>query len=142
MTWLIVEDEEDIRNIVSIMCNFWGHETIAFPDGNKASEWLDSVSTGTYSGELPELALLDIRMPGPTGDQLAERIRQIDPLKEMAIIMMTAYVLSDSEKARIMSVSGADHLIKKPLPDMDELQVTLNNVLKQKRTAQLSSEEA
>lgn len=142
MTWLIVEDEEDIRNIVSIMCNFWGHETIVFPDGNKASEWLDSVSTGTYSGELPELALLDIRMPGPTGDQLAERIRQIDPLKEMAIIMMTAYVLSDSEKARIMSVSGADHLIKKPLPDMDELQVTLNNVLKQKRTAQLSSEEA
>lgn len=142
MTWLIVEDEEDIRNIVSIMCNFWGHETITFPDGNTASEWLDAVAAGTYSEELPELALLDIRMPGPTGDRLAARIRQIDPLKEMAIIMMTAYVLSDSEKSRIMTVSGADDLIKKPLPDMDELNITLHQILDKKRAAQLSSEEA
>lgn len=140
MTWLIVEDEEDIRNIVSVMFNFWGHDTLVFPDGNKASQWLDTVSAGEYTGSLPELALLDIRMPGLTGDRIAERIRQIDSLKQMAVVMMTAYALSETEKQRIMEVSGADSMIKKPLPDMDELNSTLHQILASKQIEQSQPE--
>ncbi len=79
MTWLIVEDDEDIRSIVCLMCNVWGHHTLAFSNGEKAWRWLDAVESGTYQDELPEFALLDIRMPGYTGDLVAGRIRQTPP---------------------------------------------------------------
>ena len=133
MTWLIVEDEEDIRNIVSIMCQAWGHPTITFPDGNKAFSWLDEVEAGTFTGTLPEMALLDIRMPGPTGDKIAERIRQTAPIKDIAVVMMTAFSLSQDDKERLLTVCGADKLIRKPLPDMDELKNTLHTVLESKK---------
>lgn len=133
MTWLIVEDEEDIRNIVSIMCQSWGHQTLAFPDGNQAFAWLDTVETGSYQGELPELAILDIRMPGPTGDRIAQRIRQTNALKHMAIVMMTAFSLSQDDIDRMTTVYGADEVIHKPLPDMDDLNAMLHSVLAAKK---------
>ncbi len=133
MTWLIVEDEADIRIFVQTLCGVWGHNTLAFPDGEKAWRWLDEVESGAFRGELPELALLDIRMPGHTGDAVAERIRQTKGLHNIAIVLMTAYVLSNGDRERIMSISGADHLIFKPLPDMDELKVLLHSILERKK---------
>lgn len=133
MTWLIVEDEEDIRNIVSFMCTAWGHQTLTFPDGGKAVAWLAEVENGTFTSELPELALLDIRMPGYTGDQVGERIRKTEKLKDIAIVMMTAFSLSESERTRVMTTSGADALIMKPLPDMDELKKRLHSILEEKK---------
>jgi CheY-like chemotaxis protein len=129
LSWLIVEDEEDIRNIVSIMAGVWGHSTVVFPDGYKATKWIDEVRDGTYQDELPELALLDIRMPGPTGDQIAGRLRQTEGLKDMAIVMMTAFTLPGDEYKKVMETSGADKLIYKPLPGMDELKQILDDTL-------------
>ncbi len=140
MTWLIVEDEEDIRNIVSFMCIAWGHQTLTFPDGGKAVEWLEQVENDSYTDDLPELALLDIRMPGYTGDVVGGRIRQTKKLKDIAIVMMTAYSLTESERHRIMTTSGADGLIMKPLPDMDVLKVRLHSILEEKKAGPSSPE--
>ncbi|MBN1967486.1 MAG: response regulator [Anaerolineae bacterium] len=133
MTWLIVEDEEDIRNIVQFMAKVWGHDSIVFPDGTRAVHWLEEVDEGTYEGDLPELALLDIRMPGYTGDEVAARIRRSPALEQIAIVMMTAFSLSETEYSRVMVTGGADHLIYKPLPDMDELHYALIRILEEKR---------
>src|SRR6266568_914194 len=119
VTWLLVEDDNDIRNVVAVMMSVWGEKPLAFPDGGAAWAWLDSVTNGTFSGELPDLALMDIRMPGYTGDKVAARIRQTPSLKDIPIILMTAFSLSDAEIKTMMDQTGVDYLINKPLPDMD-----------------------
>lgn len=133
MTWLLVEDDADIRNVVAVMMQLWGEKALALADGNAAWKWLDGVAAGTYNGDLPELALMDIRMPGHTGDQIAARIRETAPLKDIPILLMTAFTLTDSEVQSMMARCGVDYLIKKPLPDMDVFKSTLYKVRDEKR---------
>lgn len=133
MTWLLVEDDPDIRNVVAVMMQLWGEKPLALPDGNAAWNWLDGVIAGTFKGELPELALMDIRMPGHTGDQIAARIRTTERLKHIPIILMTAFTLTEAEVQSIAERAGIDHLIKKPLPDMDDFRSTLYRVRDEKR---------
>jgi len=128
VTWLLVEDDGDIRNVVAIMMTVWGEKPLAFPDGTSAWAWLDSVASGSYPGELPSLALMDIRMPGYTGDKLAARIRQTDSLKNIPIILMTAFSLTEAEINAMREQSGIDHLINKPLPDMDVFKSTIYRI--------------
>lgn len=133
MTWLLVEDDPDIRNIIQLMMTVWGENPLVFPEGNSAWAWLERVAGGTYQGELPELALMDIRMPGPNGDKLAARIRQIAPLRDIPIVLMTAFALTDSEIKAMTEQTGIDHFINKPLPDLDVFRSLLYEVRDKKR---------
>lgn len=133
LTWLLVEDDTDIRNVVAVMISVWGEKPLSFADGNAAWAWLDSVANGTFSGELPELALMDIRMPGYTGDKVAARIRQTTPIKDIPIILMTAFSLSDAEIKVMMEQAGIDQLINKPLPDMLDFRAILYRVRDERR---------
>src|SRR5260221_7051673 len=128
VTRLVVEDDNDIRNVVAVMMSVWGEKPLPFPDGGAAWQWLDKVAEGTFSGDLPDLALMDIRMPGYSGDKVAARIRQIPAIKDIPIILMTAFSLTDSEIKDMMSQAGVDYLINKPLPDMDVFRSTLYRV--------------
>ena len=132
MTWLLVEDDPDIRTVVAVMMQLWGETALALPDGNAAWKWLDTVEGGS-AHDLPDLALMDIRMPGHTGDQIAARIRQTERLKHIPIILMTAFSLTDAEVNTMKEKVGIDHLIKKPLPDMDDFKTTLYRVRDEKR---------
>lgn len=138
MVWLLVEDDPDIRNFVQMVLTVWGHTPLPFPDGRTAWAWLDSVESGTYQGELPELALMDIRMPGHNGDEIAARIRQTESLKHIPIVLMTAFTLSEAEIAEMQRRTGFDHLINKPLPELDRLQQLLYGI-RDKRKAQTAA---
>lgn len=138
MTWLLVEDDPDIRNFVQMVITVWGEKPLPFPDGRAAWAWLDSVEDGSYQGELPELALMDIRMPGHTGDEIAARIRRTDCIKDIPIVLMTAFTLSEAEIAEMQRRAGFDHLINKPLPELDRLQQLLYSV-RDRRKAQNSA---
>jgi DNA-binding response OmpR family regulator len=131
--WLVVEDEEDIRNIVKVMFTAWGHTSIDFRDGNQTYVWLDKVEAGTYQGELPELALLDIKMPGPRGNEIARRMRTLDPFKTIPIVLMTAFTLEDQERQSMVRDDGIDFIIKKPLPDFFELKKQLEEIFEKKK---------
>jgi len=126
--WIVVEDEDDIRNIVKFMFEAWGHTPLEFRDGNQAYSWLDAVESGSYGGDLPELALMDIRMPGPRGNEIARRIRTIKPLSDIPIVLMTAFSLNDSEREAMYTEYGVDHIIPKPLPDFFELKQILDKI--------------
>lgn len=134
MTWLLVEDDPDIRNVVAIMMTVWGEKPLTFNDGKAAWTWLDTVANGTFTGELPELALMDIRMPGYTGDKVAARIRQVAALKDIPIILMTAFSLSDVEIKEMVEHIGIDYLINKPLPDIEDFRSTLYKVRDQRKS--------
>ncbi len=138
MTWLLVEDDPDIRNFVQMVLTVWGETPLPFPDGRTAWAWLDSVESGNYQGDLPELALMDIKMPGYTGDELAARIRQTAPLKHIPIVLMTAFTLSEAEVAEMQQRVGFDHLINKPLPELDRLQKLLYGIRDQRKATQIA----
>lgn len=133
MHWMIAEDEADIRNLVVTMAGVWGHSTVAFESGTKASEFLDSVDNGSYSGQLPEFALMDIRMPGQRGDEIARRIRETDGMQHIPIVLMTAFALSEDEMRTMKADTGVDHIINKPLPDFMQLKGILDNIIAAKQ---------
>lgn len=130
---MIAEDEADIRNLVATMAQVWGHTTVAFESGQKAWEFLDAVDAGSYKGSLPEFALMDIRMPGYRGDEVAKRIRETTLIQHIPIVLMTAFVLSDDEVQVMKSENGVDHVINKPLPDFMQLKATLEGVIEKKK---------
>lgn len=41
--WLVVEDEDDIRNIVKVMFRVWGYDPLEFRNGHEAWRWLDAI---------------------------------------------------------------------------------------------------
>lgn len=133
-TWMVVEDEPDIYEVLLAMFGIWGIEGVAFVDGEEAINWIDDVDNGRFQGELPELALLDIRLPGELqGDDVGERLRKSKQLGNMAIVFITAYKLTPDEEARVMKRAGADRLVYKPLPKFNELQKLLEEILAQRR---------
>jgi CheY-like chemotaxis protein len=136
LNWLIAEDETDIRNLVAMMCQVWGHTPMTFESGQKAWDWLDTVEAGQYQGEMPDFALMDIRMPGKRGNEISQRMRQIDSLKHIPVVLMTAFVLGDDEINRMKTEYGADYVINKPLPDFEQLRSVLYDVIEQKKNSQ------
>lgn len=130
--WLLVEDEIDIRNIVKVMFQVWGHSIIEFSNGNDVFKFLDEVQAGTYSGDLPAFALMDIRMPGPNGNETARKIRQTEPIKNIPIILMTAFQLTENEQQDYKTNFGVDKIIFKPLPDFDALHQLIHETIEQK----------
>lgn len=132
MHWMIAEDEADIRNLVATMCQVWGHTPMTFESGQRAWDFLESIAEGDYEGDLPEFALMDIRMPGYRGDEVAKRIREIEAVQNIPIVLMTAFVLSDEERMSMMNESGVDEIINKPLPDFLRLNEILHQIIQEK----------
>jgi CheY-like chemotaxis protein len=133
-TWMVVEDEPDIYEVLLAMFEMWGIEGVAFVDGEEAIAWIDDVDNGRFRGELPELALLDIRLPGAvSGPAVGERLRKSSILGDVAIILSTAYKLTVEEEAQAIEQAGADKLLYKPLPKFNELQQVLETVIAARR---------
>jgi CheY-like chemotaxis protein len=129
-TWMVVEDEPDLYEMVLSLYELMGVQGEAFTDGEEAVSWIEAVESGDIRGELPELALVDIRLPGQVdGSDVSARLRKSPILGKMAVVLMTAYRLSASEEKKVFKHSGANLLIYKPLPHLDELRPMLENLL-------------
>ena len=129
-TWMVVEDEPDIYEVLLAMFEIWGIEGVAFVDGGQAVAWLDDVDRGQVRGDLPELAILDIRLPQVSGPEVGQRIRKSPILKDMAVVLITAYRLSPTEEQEVVAQAHANRLMYKPLPGMPELRSILDEVIK------------
>jgi CheY-like chemotaxis protein len=130
-TWMLLEDEPDLYEVLLSMYSLFGVEGIAFTIGEEAIKWVEAVDHGELKPEIPELALLDIRLPGEVnGVMVSERIRYSPVLGDMCIVLITAYRLSASEEAEVMEISGADALLYKPLPPMNDLKKRLDALMR------------
>ncbi len=111
---LIVDDEEGIRDFLSIYLRSRGYATSVARDGEEALCLLNRD---------PEFAvvLLDIMMPRKGGMEVLAEMRRLKRRPE--IIMMTA--LADSEIARQALKQGAFNYILKPL-DLTELESSIS----------------
>jgi CheY-like chemotaxis protein len=84
---LIAEDEPDIRNLITFTLRFAGHEVIDTTNGVEAYEKAQELS---QNGELPDLILLDVRMPRMTGYEACKRIKADEKLRDVPIAFLSA----------------------------------------------------
>ncbi|MBE2183612.1 MAG: response regulator [Anaerolineae bacterium] len=132
--WLVAEDETDIRVLITTMISVWGYQAVAFENGQKVWDWLDQIEADAFIGTLPDLVLMDIRMPGKKGNEVANRMRSIAKLDRTPIALMTAFSLSDGERKEMIDQDGVDTIISKPLPDFDQLRQLLQALIEKKKT--------
>ena len=85
---LIVDDNQDAANALSILLGLWGHSVAVAYSGTTAIKLAESFD--------PQVALLDIWMPGMHGGEVARHFRQSTALKDALIIAVTAHPLNDS----------------------------------------------
>lgn len=132
-TWMVVEDEPDLYEMLLAMSEMFGIDGQAFVDGEEAIAWIDDVDRGYFQGELPELALLDIRLPSEiSGVGIGARLRTSPYLRDTVIVLMTAYKLTVDQEKKMLEQSGADLLVYKPLPKFSEFYEKLQALIKQR----------
>ena len=101
---LVVEDQEDNRQILRDLLTHSGYEMEEAGDGHEA--------LAAIARRRPDLILMDIQLPVMDGYEATRRIKA-DPLhKDIPIIVVTSYALSgDEAKAR---AAGCDAYVAKP----------------------------
>ena len=105
---LIVEDHEDARDSLRLMLELAGHEVETADDGPGG--------LSTLLASRPDVALIDIGLPGLDGYDIARRARPLVP--QTFLVALTGYgQAEDQQKAR---EAGFDVHITKPV-DLDEL---------------------
>ena len=101
--WLLVEDEPDISEMLLAVFDIWQIDCIAHQNGEETLAWLEHVNRGEVAN-LPELALIDIRLVGEIdGITVAQRIRSCPDLKHIIIVLNTAYSLTEQEEAALFA---------------------------------------
>jgi DNA-binding response OmpR family regulator len=101
---LVVDDARDVRNLVAAHLKRGGHQVLLAADADQALE--------IALEEKPDLAIIDIMMPGMNGYQLTEKLREIPVTEEMPIIVLTARA-GGADRAHAFRV-GADSYVQKP----------------------------
>lgn len=134
-TWMIVEDDPIIRSILTALMTLWGMDSLVFKDGHEAFHWLDQIERGE-SMRLPDIALMDIRVPGPQGPEIGKRMRGIFATRNIPIVIMSAYQLSREDRDEIMKLARPDHIISKPLPAPDDMRTMLERTVQVARQKQ------
>jgi two-component system, OmpR family, alkaline phosphatase synthesis response regulator PhoP len=101
---LIVEDEEDIRELVSYHLLKEGYQVAGVASGEEALALVDK--------QIPDLILLDVMLPGVDGFAVCQRLRAAPKTAGVAVMMLTA----KSEEADIVRGlnQGATDYVTKP----------------------------
>lgn len=104
MNILVVDDDPDIRELVSFKLEQLGHSVTTEKDGEGG--------LAAALSETPDVVLLDVMMPKLTGIEVCQRLRDTPETASVAIILITAKAQEfDIERG---FAAGADDYIVKP----------------------------
>jgi two-component system, cell cycle sensor histidine kinase and response regulator CckA len=118
---LIVDDDKLDRQLLEVMLAPQGFLLLTAASGEEA--------LAIAARERPDLILLDVKMPGVDGFQVAAKIKADLATKNIPVIMVTAL---DDRDARMLGLStGAEDFLTKPV-DRAELSVRVRNLLRLK----------
>jgi PAS domain S-box-containing protein len=113
-TILVVEDEEDVRELLKDILTNGGHTVEFTPDGKEGIE--------LFKGKKFDMVFTDLGMPGMSGWQVAEQIKKIS--KNTPVVLITGWEVQ--QKGRELKKSGVDMVIKKPFR-VDEILELVQN---------------
>ena len=115
---LVVEDESDIRELISFTLTFSGYEVIGATNGEEALE--------LTAEENFDLILLDVRMPRLSGYDACKQMRKMERSKDTPIVFLSAKGQENDMRAGL--AAGADQYILKPFAPAD-LVVEIKQIL-------------
>jgi CheY-like chemotaxis protein len=102
---LVVDDSQVQAKSLSMLLELMGHEVRLAHDGPSALQ----ISTEF----LPDVALIDVGLPGMSGYEVARRIREQPELRHIVLIAQTGWGREeDREESR---AAGFDHHLPKPI---------------------------
>lgn len=116
---LIVEDQEDIREVIRITLALEDYELLEASDGHDGLALAASCH--------PDLVLSDVMMPGLDGLQLCRRIKDDPSLKRTAVVLLSAR--SQPQDRQAGTRAGADAYLVKPYGPQ-ELLNTINRLVR------------
>ena len=119
----LAEDDDALRSLLAWVLHEDGCEVLEADDGIKLAA---AMHLGNPSGAAPEadLVISDIRMPGATGLQILEALRELD--RPIPCILITAFgdPMVHQEAMRL----GASAVFDKPF-DIEEFRVVVRKIL-------------
>lgn len=101
---LIAEDDDDISDLALFRLEQEGHQVIVRTDGESALAFAMQ--------ERPDLLILDWMMPGLSGVEVCQRLRQFGPTANVPILMLTAK--AREEDLEVGFSAGVDDYMVKP----------------------------
>jgi signal transduction histidine kinase len=105
---LVVDDNADAASTLASLLQLVGYEVRCAGDGEAALALLDDY--------VPELALLDIGLPGIDGYQLARLLRADPRMAGARLVALTGYG-RDNDRARALQARFDEHLVKPVMAD-------------------------
>ena len=100
---LIAEDEPDIRDLVAFTLRFAGHDVTPTSNGEEAYQQASQV--------MPDLILMDVRMPKMTGYEACRAMKADPALKDIPVVFLSAKG-QDTEIQTGMEVGAEEYLLK------------------------------
>jgi two-component system alkaline phosphatase synthesis response regulator PhoP len=114
---LVVEDEQDLRELVGKYFVDMGYRVVVTADGGDA---LDLAKE-----EKPQIILLDLKMPELDGLEVCKKLKTDETTRTIPIIIVTAY----NNQLNEALAAGADDFVAKPV-HLLELSVRIKSILK------------
>ncbi|HET8937639.1 MAG TPA: response regulator [Polyangiales bacterium] len=100
---LLIDDNEDIRELMSALLRRWGHDVQVAPDGEEGCEL-------ALRGK-PDVAFVDIGLPGMDGYGVAARLRTERRSDQLRLVAMTGFG-QESDKRRALDAGFDLHIVK------------------------------
>jgi len=116
---LVVEDNQDNRELVVKVLKINGYHVIEAVDGQEAIE--------KTRAENPDLILMDLFIPKIDGYEVTRRLKRDRDLKSIPIIALTAHAMKGDMEVAL--AAGCDGYIPKPI-DVRELPKQIEHFLK------------
>lgn len=117
---LVAEDERDIRELIAFTLTFAGHEITQAANGQEAVELVPKV--------MPDLIMMDVRMPKLTGYEACRKLKEIDTVKHIPVVFLSAKG-QDDEIATGLDAGAVAYILKPFAPD--ELTQRIGEILQQ-----------
>jgi len=117
---LIIDDEESMRDSCSLILTKEGYRTATAPDGETGLQLIQELK--------PDLALVDLKMPGISGFDVLERAKEIDP--HIVQVVITGYATVESAVEAMKK--GAYDFLPKPFTP-DELRIIIRRGLERRQ---------
>lgn len=105
---LVVEDERDIRELITFTLTFAGHKIIQASNGEEAVQLARETR--------PDLILTDVRMPKMTGYEVCKTLRSVPEFAKTPIVILSAKG-QDEEVEQGRDAGATDYIMKPFAPD-------------------------
>jgi CheY-like chemotaxis protein len=114
---LVADDCQDHVYLLSKLLRFWGHRPLAAHDG--------ATALGIALGQRPDVAVLDLRLPGGLdGCEVARRLRERTETEGVLLVALTGCDREDDHRSCLLA--GFDHFLLKPA-DPEEIREVLTS---------------